>query len=63
MFGETRYAAGSWKGRQRRVLIKAEIVRQEGRQPSARALRIYDDATQLATGLSVATKAAGGCLG
>ncbi len=37
VFGETRYAAGSWKGRQRRVLIKAEVVRQEGRQPKDNA--------------------------
>jgi hypothetical protein len=33
----TRYAAGSWKGRQRRVIIKAEVVRQEGRQPKNNA--------------------------
>lgn len=32
LFGETRYAAGSWKGRKRRVLIKAEVVRLEGRK-------------------------------
>jgi hypothetical protein len=37
VFGETRYAAGSWKGRQRRVVIKAEVVRQEGRQPKDNA--------------------------
>jgi DDE family transposase len=37
VFGETRYAAGSWKGRQRRVLIKAEVARQEGRQPKDNA--------------------------
>jgi hypothetical protein len=33
VFGETRYAAKSWKNRQRRVLIKAEVVRLEGRDP------------------------------
>lgn len=33
VFGETRYAAKSWKGRRRRVLIKAEVVRLEGREP------------------------------
>lgn len=33
VFGETRYAAKSWKGRKRRVLIKAEVVRLEGRAP------------------------------
>ena len=33
VFGETRYAAKSWKGRKRRVLIKAEVVRLEGREP------------------------------
>ena len=31
LFGETRYAARSWKDRKRRVLIKAELVRHEGR--------------------------------
>jgi hypothetical protein len=33
VFGETRYAAKSCKGRKRRVLIKAEVVRLEGREP------------------------------
>jgi Transposase DDE domain group 1 len=33
VFGETRYAAKSWKDRKRRVLIKAEVVRQEGKPP------------------------------
>jgi hypothetical protein len=33
VFGETRYAAKSWKGRKRRVLIKAEVVRLEDREP------------------------------
>ena len=33
VFSETRYAARSWKGRKRRVLIKAEVVRLEGREP------------------------------
>jgi hypothetical protein len=33
VFGETRYAARSWKGRERRVLIKAEVVRLEDRKP------------------------------
>lgn len=33
VFGETRYAAKSWKGRKRRVLIKAEVVRLEQRDP------------------------------
>ena len=33
VFGETRYAAKSWKGRKRRVLIKAEVVRLEEREP------------------------------
>ncbi len=37
VFCETRYAAGSWNGQQRRVLIKAEVVRQEGRQPKDNA--------------------------
>ncbi len=32
VYGETRYAAGSWK-RQRRVVIKAEVVRLAGREP------------------------------
>ena len=32
VYGETRYAAGSWK-QQRRVVIKAEIVRLAGREP------------------------------
>jgi Transposase DDE domain group 1 len=33
VFGETRYAAKSWKDRKRRVLIKAEVVRLEEREP------------------------------
>ena len=33
VFGETRYAADSWKGRERRVIIKAEVVREEGKEP------------------------------
>jgi hypothetical protein len=37
VFGETLYAARSWKGRKRRVLIKAEVVRQEGRKPKDNA--------------------------
>jgi Transposase DDE domain group 1 len=37
VFGETLYAARSWKDRKRRVLIKAEVVRQEGRQPKDNA--------------------------
>lgn len=32
VFGETRYAAKSWKKRKRRVIIKAEVVRHEGRE-------------------------------
>jgi hypothetical protein len=32
LYGETRYAAGSWK-RKRRVIIKAEVVRHPGRDP------------------------------
>jgi hypothetical protein len=31
LFGETRYAAGSWNGKERRVIYKAEIVRHPGR--------------------------------
>lgn len=37
LFGETRYAARSWKGRKRRVLIKAEVVRLEERKPKDNA--------------------------
>jgi len=37
VFGETRYAAGTWKGHKRRVLIKAEVVRLEGREPKDNA--------------------------
>lgn len=33
VFGETRYAAKSWRGRKRRVIIKAEVVRLEDREP------------------------------
>lgn len=33
VFGETRYAAKSWRDRKRRVLIKAEVVRLEQRDP------------------------------
>ncbi len=32
LYGETRYAAGSWK-RKRRVIMKAEVVRHPGRDP------------------------------
>ncbi len=32
LYGETRYAAQSWK-RKRRVIIKAEVVRHPGREP------------------------------
>lgn len=37
VFGETRYAAKSWKKRKRRVLIKAEVVRAPGKQPKDNA--------------------------
>lgn len=37
IFGETRYAAKSWKEHKRRVLIKAEVVRLEGRTPKDNA--------------------------
>jgi hypothetical protein len=37
VFGETRYAAKSWKAHKRRVLIKAEVVRQEGKTPKDNA--------------------------
>jgi Transposase DDE domain group 1 len=37
VFGETRYAAQSWKKRKRRVLIKAEVVRAQGQQPKDNA--------------------------
>lgn len=37
VFGETRYAAKSWKKRKRRVIIKAEVVRHEGRKPKDNA--------------------------
>jgi hypothetical protein len=37
LFGETRYAAKSWKDRKRRVLIKAEVVRLQGRAPKDNA--------------------------
>jgi Transposase DDE domain group 1 len=33
VFGETRYSAGTWKKRERRVIIKAEVVRQDGKDP------------------------------
>lgn len=33
IFGETLYAARSWKKRQRRVIYKAEVVRLAGREP------------------------------
>ena len=37
LFGETRYAANSWKKRKRRVLIKAEVVRAPGKAPKDNA--------------------------
>lgn len=33
LFSETRYSAKSWNGIERRVVIKAEVVRLEGREP------------------------------
>ena len=33
VFGETRYGADSWKGRKRRIIIKAEVVREDGKEP------------------------------
>jgi len=33
LFGETLYAAGSWKKQKRRVIYKAEVVRLEDREP------------------------------
>jgi hypothetical protein len=33
VYGETRYAARRWKEKKRRVIIKAEVVRHEGRAP------------------------------
>jgi len=39
VFGETRYAAKSWK-RKRRVIMKAEVVRLAGRDPRDNKLRI-----------------------
>jgi hypothetical protein len=33
VFGETQYAAKSWKDKKRRVIIKAEVVRAEGKKP------------------------------
>jgi hypothetical protein len=53
VYGDTRYAAKSWK-RQRRVIFKAEVVRAEGKEPrdnprfvvtnmEQSAQRIYED--------------------
>ncbi len=36
-FDETQYAAGSWKKSERRVIMKAEVVRLEGREPKDNA--------------------------
>jgi len=33
VYGETRYAARRWKEKKRRVIIKAEVVRTDGREP------------------------------
>lgn len=33
LFGETQYAAGSWKRKERRIIYKAEVVRFAGRAP------------------------------
>ncbi len=33
LYGETRYAAGTWDQQRRRVIIKAEVVRHPGREP------------------------------
>ena len=36
-FGETMYAAGTWKKKERRVIMKAEVVRLAGREPKDNA--------------------------
>ena len=36
-FGETQYAAKSWKKKERRVIMKAEVVRLDGREPKDNA--------------------------
>ena len=48
VFGETRYAAGSWKGRTRRVLIKAEVVRAPGKEPKDNARFVVTNLKQSA---------------
>jgi hypothetical protein len=44
VYGECRYAAGSWRAR-RRVLIKAEVVRLEGREPKDNARFVVTNLT------------------
>jgi hypothetical protein len=46
VFGETRYAAQSWKNRKRRVLIKAEVVRAEGKPPKDNPRFVVTNLTQ-----------------
>ena len=42
VYGERRYAAGSWPTR-RRVIIKAEVVRQPGREPKDKPLFVVSN--------------------
>lgn len=48
VFGETRYAAKSWKKRKRRVLIKAEVVRAPGKEAKDNARFVVTNLKQSA---------------
>jgi len=45
VYGEARYAAGSWK-HDRRVIIKAEVVRVEGKEPTDNLLFMITNMNQ-----------------
>ena len=45
VYGETRYAAGTWS-HQRRVILKAEVVREEGKEPKDNPRFVMTNLTQ-----------------
>ena len=46
LYGETQYAAGSWKKNKRRVIYKAEVVSHEGREPRDNVRYVVTNMTQ-----------------
>ena len=50
-FGETRYAAQSWRRKERRVVMKAEVTRLEGRSPRDNARFVVTNLRHTAEGV------------